>query len=75
MLCRKDLKKKLAYAFNIYDYNKRGALETDLVREIIYGILDLFHPLSEDKSIADLYSDAFNQLKITEVIKRGMFVV
>ena len=71
LLCRKDLRKKLAYAFYIYDYKKADALDLELVKEIIYGILDLFQPLSENKSFADIFSEAYAQLNVTEVVNKG----
>lgn len=71
LLSRKDLREKLTYAFNIYDYNKTETLDPEVVKEIIYGIFDLFQPMSEEKNIADLFSQAYGQLKITQVVKKG----
>ena len=70
LTCRGDLRKKLEYTFEMYDVNGENVLEVAEVKEIIYGILELYHP-TETKNIEDIAKDCFKQLKITEVVKKG----
>jgi len=67
---RGDLKRRLEYAFELYDTNHDNALEVDEVREIIYGILELFDKQSKE-NLVDVSKDCFKQMKITQVVKKS----
>jgi Ca2+-binding EF-hand superfamily protein len=67
---RGDLKRRLEYAFELYDTNHDNALEVDEVREIIYGILELFDKQSIE-NLVDVSKDCFKHMKITQVVKKS----
>jgi hypothetical protein len=46
-------------------------LTVEEVKEIIYGMLELLQPGEDQKKLADVAKDAFNSIKITEVIRKG----
>lgn len=71
---RCDTRKKLEYAFNLYDFNRSNALDDDEVKEMIYGMLELFNPSEESKKTnAETARDAFRHLKLSQVVKKGTF--
>lgn len=70
LTCRGDFRKKLEYAFEMYDVNGENVLEVTDVKEIIHGILELYHP-TETKNVEEIAKDCFKQLRITEVVKKG----
>lgn len=72
MTSRCDTRTKLEYAFNLYDFNRNNALDVEEVKEIVYGMLELFNPNEESrKANAEIARDAFKHLKVTQVIKKG----
>ena len=68
---RCDTLRKLEYAFNLYDFNKTNYLEVDEVKEMIYGMLELLQPCEDKKRLADITKEAFKNIKITQVIRKG----
>ena len=68
---RGDISRKLEYAFDLYDTNKDNALDVEECQEVIYGILELFRPTNDDRNIAQIAKDAFKNLKISQVVKKG----
>jgi hypothetical protein len=73
---RGDLKEKLEYAVKLYSHNdQRDYLEVDEVKGIIYGILEI---LTNDPEVnvhrthlAEITKECFNNIKLTQVIKKG----
>ena len=70
---RGDLRKKLEYAFEMYDVNNESVLEVPEVKEIILGILELYHP-QETQNIDEIAKECFRTLKITEVVRKNDFI-
>ncbi|CAF0713647.1 unnamed protein product [Brachionus calyciflorus] len=70
---RGDIRKKLEYAFEVYDTNRDNALDLDEVREAVYGVLELFET-PKDVSIADIAKDCIKNVKITCVVKKDDFI-
>lgn len=68
---RGDLRKKLEYAFEMYDVNNESVLEVPEVKEIIFGMLEFYHP-QETQNIDEIAKECFRQLKITEVVRKSM---
>lgn len=66
---RGDMRKKLEYAFELYDTNHDNALELEEVREAVYGILELFEPPKEP-SIGDIAKECVKDIRITCVVKK-----
>lgn len=68
-----DFKKKLEYAFEVYDLNKDGALEIDEAKEAIYGIMELFNP-PKDKSIFEITNNCMQNIKVSCTVKKDDFI-
>jgi Ca2+-binding EF-hand superfamily protein len=67
---RGDLRRRLDYAFDLYDTNHDNALELDEVREVVYAMLELFRSKVDD--LTDIAKDCCKSLKITQVVKKGI---
>jgi hypothetical protein len=39
------MRKKLEYAFDLYDIQRNKFLEVNKIKEIIFGIIELFNPV------------------------------
>ena len=74
LLGKSDSKTKLEYAFNIYDINRMKYLSPNEVKNIIYGILELFNPKLEDQSITDVVKAAMELIKISTVVTKEDFI-
>ena len=68
---RGDLRKKLEYVFDMFDTDKENVLEVPEAKEIIWGILELFHP-HKAQNTDEIAKDCFKRLRITEVIRKSM---
>jgi Ca2+-binding EF-hand superfamily protein len=66
-----DLKKKLEYAFILYDTNNDNFLDLLEVKQVLYGMLEFFKISNENADIHDIVKDCLKHLKITEVVKKG----
>ncbi|CAF0713643.1 unnamed protein product [Brachionus calyciflorus] len=65
-----DFKKKVEYAFELYDTNHDNALDVDEARDVVYGIMELFKPPKE-KTLNDITKDCIQNMKVTCVVKKG----
>lgn len=68
-----DFKKKLEYAFEVYDLNSDGALEIDEAKEAIYGIMEMFKA-PKDKTISEICNDCMQGVKIRCTVKKNDFI-
>ena len=55
----------------INKYKYIQALAADEVKEIIYGMLELLNPKEEHRQLAEITRDAFKNLRLTQVVKKG----
>jgi Ca2+-binding EF-hand superfamily protein len=63
-----DLKRKLEYAFQIYDDDGNGYLDKDEIKNVINGMLDL---LGADKKMNDSQKLADEAIKALDTSKDG----
>lgn len=66
---RGDLNKRLEYAFDFFDTNRDNALDLDEVREIVYGILELFDESKKD--IEDIAKETVKSMKVHEIVRKS----
>ena len=74
MYSKADLRRKLEYAFNIYDIDNSNSLDPDEVKEIIFGILDLFSQNLENQNLNEVSKEVFDSLKVSEIVKKEDFI-
>ena len=67
---RGDLRRRLDYAFDLYDTNHDNALELDEVREVVYAMLELFKSRADD--LVDIAKDCCKSLQVTRVVKKSI---
>ncbi|RNA04107.1 Neuronal calcium sensor 2 [Brachionus plicatilis] len=68
-----DFRKKLEYAFELYDLNGDGALEIEEAKEAIFGIMELFRAPKE-KTISEITNECMQSVKITCTVKKDDFI-
>jgi Ca2+-binding EF-hand superfamily protein len=68
-----EIRKRLEYAFELYDLNHDNALDLKEVSDVIYGTLELF-PESPDASYKEITKDCTKAMKTTEVVKKGLII-
>jgi Ca2+-binding EF-hand superfamily protein len=59
---RGDIKKKLEYAFEIYDSDGNGYLDNNEIREVIKGMLDLLGADKKSNNASQLAEECIKQL-------------
>ena len=62
MTSRGDPKKKLEYAFGLYDADNNGTLDMNEVRAVLFGMLDLLGADKKSHNINDLTEECVKQL-------------
>ena len=65
MTSRGDLKKKLEYAFELYDSDGNGYLDSTEVREVVKGMLDLLGADKKGNDANKLAEECIKQLDAT----------
>lgn len=72
LFTKADPQRKLEYAFSIYDIDHTNSLDPNEVREIIYGILEIFNPNLEN--INDVSKEIFDSIRLSDVVKKEDFI-